>query len=66
MRHEESYFSAPDGLRLYYQRWLPDAGMSRAVIVMIHGDFAQSGWYMNLPIHETLRGYAIYAPDRRG
>ncbi len=66
MEHDEGQFPGVGGLPLYYQRWRPDAEAARAVIVMLHGDFAQSGWYLNLPTHEVPRGYAVYAFDRRG
>jgi alpha-beta hydrolase superfamily lysophospholipase len=66
MEHYESQFQNADGLQLYYQRWRPQTQPARAVIVMVHGDFAQSGWYENLPNHEVPRGYAVYAFDRRG
>jgi alpha-beta hydrolase superfamily lysophospholipase len=33
---------------------------------MLHGGFAHSGWYMNLPDHEAPRGYSVYAYDQRG
>jgi len=66
MKHEEDHFLGSDGLRFYYQRWLPDSMTAHAVIVMLHGDFAHSSWYMNLPEHEVPPGYAVYAYDRRG
>ncbi len=66
MDHDEGRISVDGGLLLYYQRWRPESTDTRAVVVMVHGDFAHSGWYMNLPEHETPRGYAVYAYDRRG
>jgi alpha-beta hydrolase superfamily lysophospholipase len=66
MKHEEDHYNGFGGLQLYYQHWLPDSKPARAVIVMLHGDFAHSGWYMNLPQHEVPRGYTVYAYDRRG
>ncbi len=66
MRHDEATFSVAGGLRLYYQRWRPEEDAAKAVIVMMHGGFAHSGWYMNLPNHEVPRGYAVYAYDQRG
>lgn len=66
MEHGEGHFQADGGLQLYYQRWRPESASPRAVIVLLHGDFAHSGWYMNLPDHEVPRGYAVYACDRRG
>ena len=66
MEYDEGQFQGAGGLFLYYQRWRPETRPARAVIVMLHGDFAHSGWYMNLPEHETPRGYAVYAFDRRG
>jgi acylglycerol lipase len=64
--HDEGHFQVDGGLRLYYQRWRPATTETRAVIILLHGDFAHSGWYMNLPTHEAPRGYAVYACDRRG
>ena len=64
--HDEGHFQANEGMRLYYQRWRPAKTKARAVIVLLHGDFAHSGWYMNLPTHEVPSGYAVYACDRRG
>jgi acylglycerol lipase len=66
MKHEEDHYLGFGNLRLYYQRWLPDGMPARAVVVMLHGDFAHSGWYMNLPQHQVPLGYAVYAYDRRG
>lgn len=66
MEHKEGQFQGVGGLQLYYQCWRPEAVPFRAVIIMLHGDFAQSSWYMNLPNHEAPRGYAVYAFDRRG
>ncbi len=66
MEHDEGHFRADDGMRLYYQRWWPESASPRAVVVLLHGDFAHSGWYMNLPDYEVPRGYAVYACDRRG
>jgi len=66
MKDEEDHFLGFGSLRLYYQRWLPDSMPAHAVIVMLHGDFAHCGWYMNLPQHEVPLGYAVYAYDRRG
>ena len=66
MHHNDGQFLGGGGLHLYYQRWRPDAEAARAMIVMLHGDFAHSGWYMNLPTHEVPRGIAVYAFDRRG
>jgi alpha-beta hydrolase superfamily lysophospholipase len=66
VKHIEDSYAGDGGLKLYYQCWLPDGGPTRAIIAMLHGDFAQSGRYMSLPEHEAPRGYAVYAYDRRG
>ncbi len=66
MEHDEGQFQGVGGLSLYYQRWRPETTQARAVIVLLHGDFAHSGWYLNLPTYEVPRGYAVYAFDRRG
>jgi alpha-beta hydrolase superfamily lysophospholipase len=66
MQHDEGHFQGAGSMQLYYQRWRPDTTPARAVIIMVHGDFAHSGWYVNLPNYEAPRGYAVYAYDRRG
>ncbi|HEY7020929.1 MAG TPA: lysophospholipase [Ktedonobacterales bacterium] len=66
MDPSEGWFGGIRGARLYYQRWRRASTPTRGVLVMVHGDWAHSGWYMNLPLHETPRGYAVYAYDRRG
>ena len=66
MQHNEGHFQGVGEMQLYYQRWRPDSIPTRAVVIMAHGDFAHSGWYMNLPEYEAPRGYAVYAYDRRG
>jgi len=66
VNNDEGNFQVAGGLQLHYQRWRPEAGGARAVIVIVHGDFAHSGWYVNLPNYIVPRGYAVYAFDRRG
>src|SRR6476620_9440654 len=66
MDHSEGWFQSLQGARLYYQRWRLTSSPARGTLVMIHGDWAHSSWYMNLPTHVTPRCYAVYAYDRRG
>jgi alpha-beta hydrolase superfamily lysophospholipase len=66
MEHSEGWFGGVRGTRLYYQRWWAASTSAHGTLVMVHGDFAHSGWYMSLPLHETPRGYTVYAYDRRG
>jgi alpha-beta hydrolase superfamily lysophospholipase len=65
-QHREGTFTGSNGVRLYYQAWLPAGGERRAVLVNLHGLGDHSGLYPNLAGHFAPRGVALYAYDLRG
>jgi alpha-beta hydrolase superfamily lysophospholipase len=65
MRDEQGVFSAPDGLELFHQRWLPDAA-PRAAVVLVHGFGEHSGRYANVVGYLVPRGHAVFGFDLRG
>ncbi len=65
MHHKEGYFPTPDGLRLFFQSWRPEA-TARAAVLVVHGFGEHSGRYGNLVNHLVPQGFAMYALDHRG
>jgi alpha-beta hydrolase superfamily lysophospholipase len=65
IRHEEDYFNAADGRRLYEQRWLPE-GEPRAHLAIMHGFAEHSARYAYTAEALARRGYAVHALDLRG
>ena len=65
MEHVEETWEAPDGARLYFQHWWPEAG-PQAVVVLIHGIGEHSGRFRRLVQALVSRGHAVYALDLRG
>jgi alpha-beta hydrolase superfamily lysophospholipase len=64
MNHLEGEFEGANGLKIYYQAWLPDN--PKAVVQIVHGGFEHSGRYLNV-VNELLpHNYAVYADDHRG
>jgi alpha-beta hydrolase superfamily lysophospholipase len=64
MKHIEENFQGINGLKIFYQTWLPEN--PKAVIQIVHGFAEHSGRYMNV-VNELLPlNYAIYADDHRG
>ncbi|MFX0123462.1 MAG: alpha/beta hydrolase [Candidatus Hodarchaeota archaeon] len=64
MNHHEGEFEGANGLKIYYQAWLPDD--PKAVVQIVHGGFEHSGRYQNV-VNELLPyNYAVYADDHRG
>ncbi len=65
MNHTEGHLTSADGVKLYYQTWLPE-GAPRGVLVLVHGLGEHGGRYPHLV--ETLlpAGFAVYAMDNRG
>lgn len=59
-----SYFSTSDGLKLFYQFWVPDA--PKAVLVLVHGMGDHSGRYGPFVRYFVERGFAVAAYDQRG
>ncbi len=65
MQHTEGHLTSSDGLRLYYQGWLPD-GEPRAVVCIVHGIGEHSGRYGNVVDVLVPAGFAVYGMDNRG
>lgn len=59
-----SYFKTPDGLRLFYQTWVPDA--PKAVLVVVHGLGDHSGRYGPFIRYFVQQGFAVALYDQRG
>ncbi|MHA1339089.1 MAG: lysophospholipase [Promethearchaeota archaeon] len=65
MMHEESSFEGVKGLKIFYQKWIPDSE-PKAILQIVHGFGEHSGRYMNV-INEIIPlGFAVYADDHRG
>ena len=65
MKHVEGDFKGIDGLKIYYQGWLPE-GNIKAIVQIAHGFAEHSGRYINVVNELVPLGYAIYANDHRG
>lgn len=65
MQHNEGSFSAKDGLKLYYQSWLPD-DEPKAILQIAHGLGEHSGRYQNAVDYFVPKGFGIFAVDMRG
>lgn len=64
-KHEESFFNASnDGLRIYYQWYIPEK--TERIIVIQHGFGEHSGRYENLVRHFSGSNTAFYMLDSRG
>jgi alpha-beta hydrolase superfamily lysophospholipase len=67
LEHRNGRFAGAGGLQLYYQAWLPPAGLpKKAVLINLHGLGDHSGLYPTLANHFPVRGIALYAYDMRG
>ncbi|HWN18034.1 MAG TPA: lysophospholipase [Gemmatimonadales bacterium] len=67
LEHRNGRFAGAGGLQLYYQAWLPAAGLpKKAVLINLHGLGDHSGLYPTLANHFPVRGIALYAYDMRG
>ncbi len=64
MKHVEGEFQGVNGLKIYYQAWVPES--PKAVVQLVHGGFEHSGRYQNVVNELTPIGIAIYADDHRG
>jgi acylglycerol lipase len=58
-------FSGAGGLRICWQKWVPDAE-TRAVVVIAHGASEHGGRYASVARRLVADGYAAYAIDHRG
>lgn len=57
--------AAPDGLRLYTQRWTPVQDAT-ATVLLVHGYAEHCGRYDHVAEAFVKRGAAVYAYDQRG
>lgn len=65
LTHDDGFFPAQDGLRLYYRRWRGE-GEPKAIIALVHGYLEHSGRYGYVGDYFAARGYAVYGFDHRG
>ena len=63
-RHEEGFFQARGGLRLFEQYWQPDK--PRAVVVIVHGYAEHSSRYASVAADLAGNDYSVFAFDLRG
>lgn len=64
MKHQSDFFDADDGLKIYWQSWLPDS--PQALVVLSHGYAEHSGRYQHVVDALLAQNYAVYALDHRG
>ena len=62
---DELTLTDPDGIDIFYRRWLPD-GRRRAIVLVLHGASEHSGRYHRFAEALAAEGYAVYADDHRG
>ena len=65
MRTDESHYTDPDGVDVFYRRWLPDAE-PRGIVLVLHGMSEHSGRYGRFAEALVDDGFAVYADDHRG
>ena len=65
MQPKTSKFANKAGLKIFTRTWLPEKN-ARAVIVIVHGLNAHSGYYQWVADQFTAQGYAVYALDLQG
>lgn len=63
VEHHEDRVEAPDGVSIFWQRWLP--ADPKAILYFIHGLGEHSGRYGHPVEFFTERGYGCYALDYR-
>ena len=61
----EASFKTADGLNIFTRSWQPD-GKPRAVIVLVHGFNAHSGYMIWAAEQFAAKGLVVYALDLRG
>jgi alpha-beta hydrolase superfamily lysophospholipase len=62
--HQEGHFSAPDGIRLWFERDIPDG--ARAHLVLVHGYGDHLGRYRTFRDAMLAERFAVHAYDYRG
>ncbi len=65
MRADENHLVDPDGVEIFYRRWLPD-GEPRGIVLVLHGMSEHSGRYGRFAEALVEEGLAVYADDHRG
>ncbi len=61
--HDEGRVHSPDGLSLYWQRWLPEE--PRGLLIFVHGLGEHSSRYGAMAEHFAARGLGCYGLDYR-
>jgi alpha-beta hydrolase superfamily lysophospholipase len=64
--HESGTFDGASKVPIFYQRWLPAAGVSRGSVIIVHGLGEHGGRYTNLVNWLLPEGYAVYSLDHQG
>ena len=64
MNNVEGEFEGVNGLKIFYQSWMPDN--PKAVIQIVHAFAEHSGRYLNVVKEVIPLGYGVYADDHRG
>jgi acylglycerol lipase len=65
MSHRHGWLGSRDGMRLFWQSWLPE-DRPRGVVVLVHGVAEHGGRYAHVAERLTAAGYAVHALDHRG
>ena len=66
MKNFQGYFEGRETRKLFYQKWMPDSGVTKAIIIGIHGWGTHSD-RMEVPASFFVeQGYIIYSFDLRG
>ena len=67
VQYREGYFDGSDGIQLYEQWWLPEAGAEvKGTVVVVHGLAEHSGRYAHVGQFLARHGYVAAALDHRG
>ena len=64
VRRSQTYFSAPDGERLFRRAWMPPT--PRRALAIVHGFAEHSGRYDHVGAWFAAREFAVHAYDQRG
>jgi alpha-beta hydrolase superfamily lysophospholipase len=65
MHHKEGTFNSKDGIKLYFQSWLPSSTV-RGILTIVHGLGGHSGMYLNIVKQLIPKNFAVYGVDLRG
>lgn len=64
--HTTGAFTGVANTPIFYQKWLPETGPTRGVVMVVHGLGEHGGRYANLVERLLPEGYAVYAADHQG